>query len=73
VTYQGYMPPQGLNNEDTAAVINFIVGTLGTAEGQAEHSTPFTDREVAQIRKKHASLSASELDALRCVGSCGAR
>ena len=62
VDYSGFMPGQGLGDDEAAAVLNYLAGTIANTQPPA---TPFTSEEVAAIRARHAGASAQASRALR--------
>jgi len=62
VDYNDFMPGQGLADDEAAAVLNYLAGTIANTQPSA---TPFTPEEVAAIRARHAGASAQDSRALR--------
>jgi len=62
VDYDDFMPGQGLADDEAAAVMNYLVGTIADTQPPA---TSFTPQEVAAIRSRHAGASAQDSRALR--------
>jgi mono/diheme cytochrome c family protein len=62
VDYSNFMPGQGLADDEAAAVLNYLVGSIAAAKPPAR---PFTTQEVATIRARHPDATAQDSRALR--------
>jgi mono/diheme cytochrome c family protein len=62
VSYAGFMPPQGLNDTDAAAVLNYVLGTIA---GGSEQDATFTATEVNEIRGRTPAHDAESTAAMR--------
>jgi mono/diheme cytochrome c family protein len=62
VDYNDFMPGQGLADDEAAAVLNYLVGSVS---GGGSAAATFTPAEVAAIRARHAGATAQDSRALR--------
>jgi mono/diheme cytochrome c family protein len=62
-TYHGVMPPQStLSEAEVAAALNYLAGALGKIKPAP---TPFSAKQVVEIRGRHPDKSAPNTRALR--------
>jgi mono/diheme cytochrome c family protein len=62
VRYAGFMPAQGLSDEEAANLLTYVVHSIATGGKAAK---PFTAAEVAALRRDHADATAQSTRALR--------
>ncbi len=60
--FNGFMPAQGLGDDEAVAVLNYVVRAIAKAGPGAK---AFTRAEVAAIRRRHATAMAQDSRALR--------
>jgi mono/diheme cytochrome c family protein len=63
--YMGFMPAQGLTDDEAAAVLNYVVGAIAGAKPPAK---AFTASEVAAIRARRQNATAQDDLSLRPGG-----
>jgi len=60
--FRGFMPPQKMNDSKLAILLNYIAGSIIKPPADA---APFTADEIADIRKKHKSLTPGKVRLIR--------